>query len=391
MDEFKIFNIDEEPNVKKWFYKTLYKTNFDGRTSYWKVGFDEDEEKIIMRWGKYEGKETGSSRKITENMSGKNIREQGIFEAKSRYKSKVEEDGYTTEYSSSSIIFSPMLSNNFKNVNTGKTKDIKYPVLGEPKLDGERMIAELDEDENVILKTRNNKIIEFLNHIKQELKIFFKYLPPGSKLDGEGYKHGLNFNQIQSIISRKKNINTDEMIISYHIFDIIYEENPFFIDRYNLLINALINYRKENNKNVNFKIVTGFKINNEDELYERFNYYLELGYEGMMINKLYEDSNYKFKRCDNKLKFKEFFDAEGIVIKIDEGKGSEEGAAMVYLKEENDIITRMRCMGSIDERKRWFENPEMIIGKKMNFRFQGRTVDGKPRFPVATGIIREDV
>ena len=87
-------------------------------------------------------------------------------------------------------------------------KDLEYPVVTQPKLDGIRCIIR-KTNEVVEAHTRNGKKIDAIPHILHSLEEFFKE-NPYAILDGELYNHDLrdNFNKITSLVRKQKPVRT---------------------------------------------------------------------------------------------------------------------------------------------------------------------------------------
>lgn len=117
----------------------------------------------------------------------------------------------------------------------------------------------------------------------------------------------------------------------------------------------------------------------------------EWNWEGLMFRK---DVGYEGKRTNNLLKYKMFQDAEYTVVGVEEGDAQE----LV-----DGVMKKIKCVGalviehkgnkvgvgtglSLDQRKRWHEHPEEIVGKTVTIKYFEETTDqnGNPslRFPV---------
>jgi len=118
-------------------------------------------------------------------------------------------------------------------------------------------------------------------------------------------------------------------------------------------------------------------------------------WEGLIFRK---DVGYEGKRSQNLLKYKMFQDAEYKVI------GVEEGDAQEVI---NGIAHKIKCVGalviehkgnkvgvgtglSLEQRKRWYEHPEEIIGKTVTIKYfeETQNQDGSwsLRFPVLKAV-----
>ena len=98
-----------------------------------------------------------------------------------------------------------------------------------------------------------------------------------------------------------------------------------------------------------------------------------------------KDSPYKQQgRSKELLKYKLFHDDEFVVIGHHEGTGAHAGTpifecASKVKKDKNFSVT---MQGSIEGRKKMFENVKSYYGKKLTVKYQEITADGVPRFPV---------
>jgi len=97
-----------------------------------------------------------------------------------------------------------------------------WPVIVQPKLDGERMRA-LCGLTTLLLSSTENRI-HSVPHIQEELTI----IKESVELDGELYHPAWDFDQINSVVSRTKNLHEDFEQISYYVFDIISEETQIY-------------------------------------------------------------------------------------------------------------------------------------------------------------------
>lgn len=98
------------------------------------------------------------------------------------------------------------------------------PVIIQPKLDGERCRAIITQEKITLLSSSQHEIVS-VPHINEELFHFATINNIDSiELDGELYSHGMDFNEIQSLVSPTVNINSNHWKIQYHIFDIVSAE-----------------------------------------------------------------------------------------------------------------------------------------------------------------------
>ena len=88
-----------------------------------------------------------------------------------------------------------------------------FPVLCQPKLDGERCSAENHNGISLLVTSEQN-IFQSVPHINDALEGLHT-----EELDGELYCHGMPFSEIHSRVSRTVNLHPDYQKIQYHIFD----------------------------------------------------------------------------------------------------------------------------------------------------------------------------
>lgn len=383
------------PKEDNWKIEPLYMDMINGKTMYWQIGFNN--EQLMIIFGYIDGKKQKDIRKINRNQSGRTLQQQALLEARSRYLEKYDQ-GYrpgSEELSMEIKDSKPMLANEYwkggyndkKNRNMKSNID-KWPIAVMAKLDGERTLIR-KEGNDIKMRSRSGKNQILSNshflHIREDIINFFKYLPEKSILDGELYNHDMIYNQIQSAISTHKNgIHNRHKDIKLFIFDIIEPKRLSFIDRYTLIVNAYNRYLEDGNKISEFSIVPIILAYNHDDIDNFHNQYVELGYEGLILRPL--DSIYRPTRCNNLLKYKHFYDEEGIIIRIEDGNGSDENCAIFVIQDKRGNELRIRPRGTYKERKYWYYHPSEIIGKLYTFRYFELSLDNIPRFPTGKGF-----
>lgn len=140
-----------------------------------------------------------------------------LVEMSRRIAIKRTKQGYTTEIPTT-VPGLPMLASNYA------PDKLPPTIFIQPKLDGIRCVAS-----NLGLLTRRSENITSVPHIKEALES----LPPGIKLDGELYCHGLTFQDHLSRIKRDF-AHPDFLSIKYHVFDIQAHNVPY-IERKEML------------------------------------------------------------------------------------------------------------------------------------------------------------
>lgn len=362
---------------------TLYGKSTNGKVKLWSVLVDKitSEFSVLeIEHGYLNGKKQIDSRNITEgkNLGKKNETtpyEQAVFEAKSLINKKLDEN-YAMSISeipkNSDGMFLPMLAHSYDK----HSKKIKLPCWVQPKLDGVRMLSKVfakKENGEVSIWSRKGKEMLALSKISQELSSILK---EGESLDGEIYVHGWDFQRIVSAVKKERE---DTDLLEYHVYDSPHESKTFE-DRF---VNSGLKERIQTTSRI--KWVETTMVNNAEELTDCEMKYISLGYEGLMARNL--NSLYKFKNRSYDLqKVKRFEDEEFKIIGGKEGSGREKGLVVFRCINEDGLPFDVRPKGTVDQRAEWFKNLNNFIGKNLTVKFQGRTSDNIPRFPVGLRI-----
>jgi len=392
----------------------LYRIGANGKISAWEISFDG--ENLVMRWGQFEGFDQGKFRESRRRVIPKgslNVYEQARSEAESRWKRKKDRDGYSEELPGKAetlLIDMPAMLGNRWEPDQTETQIRRWPVWVEEKLDGIRCRAYRNPDGTILLKSRTNLTFNHLNHIREDLRQFFPYLESilrervpdvGNNyfIDGELYSQELTFDRINGIsrLSAGSPPDPHETLIKYYMFDLAMPGDRTYDERWWLLYTAFQEFVKKYPES-NLKIIIPLIANSKEDILKAHQYYIDQGYEGVIIRKIdgktqaeRKESYYVTRRSNAILKYKTFEDEEGEIIGAEEGTGTEKGAVVWVVKSPNGATFSVRPRGSIETRKEyyqaWLKNPRQFIGLKYRYRFQERTPEGKPRFPVGVGFV----
>lgn len=317
---------------------------------------------IYTEYGQINGKKTITEPTIIEK--GKNIGKsnettiitQSLIHMRNLYLKKIK-SGYVTKLDEINIsnIYPMALQVYSKN-----KKYIKYPCFIQPKLDGIRLIAKLENMQ--INNSNNNKVImqsrrlnEFFgfNFIKEEIKQLIKDYP-NLILDGELYNHNLTLQQISGIVRNEDPNYSEKKQLQFYIFDCIdLTKQLNFEERYNTLT-KLFKIKK-------FKyleLTNTHLVQNEKESDNYYTEYVNLGYEGIVYkNKdaTYEYSSYKEIRSHQFLKRKKNYDAEYPIVGYEEGiHGKDKGAIIFIMKTKDNKEFKAVPNMPLKERKKMY-------------------------------------
>ena len=272
-----------------------------------------------------------------------------------------------------------------------KPIDYSKPTFIQPKLDGVRCVIQADKIDyltrvetgdpvyKVIAYSRTGKEWKNINHILKQLKPFFQKFP-NVVLDGELYNHDLrdNFEKIISLVRKTKPTDEDRQeaseLTQFHCYDIIDEELPF--DQRNEFINQSLMLLGDSIHIVD----TRFTPDDHDaKLSHGIN--LADGYEGSIVR---TNGTYQCKRSHNLRKFKDFSDAEALIIGYEPGKGKRTGTLGKFIMQDDDGIEFGCPPGKGHNYKdlaNILDNIHDYIGKYATFTYFERTRAGSYRHP----------
>ena len=369
-------------------FAPLYSLNSNGSIQQWSISVENN--RIIKEYGQIGGK----MQSITDIIrDGKNIgksnettpKEQAIAEATAQWEKKLK-SGYSktqkdakagkvdTKFVTGGI--EPMLAHKFRD----HASKIIYPCYSQPKLDGIRCIA-IIENGVATLWSRTRKPITGVPHIIRAIEKQFPNCVPHCVdnyriiLDGELYNHTYK-NRFEEIVSFCKQVTpkAGHEVVEYHIYDMV---NDFeFGERIDMICNAEL-------VNPLVAVKTNWVLN-VDQLTEQLGSDRFDGYEGTMVRNA--DSEYEHKRSYNLQKIKEFDDAEFKITGVKSGRGRMADCAIFTCTTSKGDLFDCKMEGSLTVLKEILKNPRSVIGKMLTVRYQGLTNGNLPRFPIGVCV-----
>lgn len=349
------------------------------------IGFDG--KNIVTEYGRISGKMQVNRKEVKLTRGKDNLYQQSIILIKKMYKDKKMKRYMTLEKFLEEGIDMDFQKLICMTANIYKKDKVNFKtddVMVQPKLDGFRFKAFIENDKTVML-TRGNEVYERMENLKEEMKVFLENLPENFLSDGEIYIHRRDFSEIQSIITNSNATEEDIDSLRAYIFDIIptkeeLENYPF--RKRKELIDEIFS---EHDFKYLIKTET-HEVKSEDEIEELMEFYRKEGYEGLMIRK--GISPYHHGRSNNILKYKEFFTDTGVIIDIEKGEGKFRDQACLVIKDSLGVVTRMIHKDTQDVRKEILANKEKYIGKKYEFSFMERNPKtNAPRHPVGLRFV----
>jgi len=346
--------------------KTLYKLDNKGKTRIWNIWTEDG--MLIQESGVLGGKLVQHKKDCKSKNVGKSNEtspeQQALLELDSEYKSKLDE-GYfkTIKEAESEVVLLPMLA---KSYNDEKKKIDWSNCFIQPKLDGMRCLAHIKSNGDVILISRDGKIITNMEHIMNDLSTIKQDII----LDGELYAHGLSFQENMKLIKKYRPGLTEQ--IKYHVYDIVVDK-PFKDRKVRAYIKDLSTCKE----------VSTYQINNESQLLAYHTINIKDGYEGSIIR--HSNDNYKLNgRSSSLLKYKNFEDITLPIIDITPNEVNDNHGTPWF--EYNGKKFKAGCKLSHYDRELLLLNKTKYIGKMGEIRYFELTDDGIPRFPIFHGF-----
>lgn len=368
---------------------TLYKRTSTGATQMWSIGVDANT--IIVNFGQVDGKIQRTEEVIKD---GKNVgrsnettpEQQALAEATSKWEGKIKK-GYVEDVSRAEAGekdidggYDCMLAHKFAD----HGHKIKYPAYTQPKLNGHRCLAVID---NGVAKlfSRTRKPITSCPHIIKELEALY---PTGYvEVDGELYNHAYkdNFEELASLIRQEvPAANCTE--VQYHVYDKPSKDD--FSQRYDSLGSSIHGYEMLNGMLKYIKLTDTVAVADESSMMDQFEFFLKQGYEGSMARNA--SGTYQGKRSYDLQKVKEFQDAEYRIVGIEEGRGSYVGCGIFKCQADNGEIFSVKMRGQKERLQSFLQDPSLWKGKMLVVKYQYISKYGIPIFPVGERF-KEDI
>jgi ATP-dependent DNA ligase len=270
----------------------------------------------------------------------------------------------------------PMLAHTFSK----QGHKIVFPAYVQPKFDGHRCIATIDEDGEAHLWSRTRKPVTGLPHINAAVKRLAIATGFCGPFDGELYNHDYrdNFEDLTSFI-RNPEPKAGGDAVQYHIYDLAMDNTPFQ-ERENILASLQLESP--------LVTVKTLKVADEDDMLLAFERFLALGYEGLMVRNA--KGMYVNKRSVDLQKVKVFDSEEFLIVGVESGRGKMSDKAIFVCKTQTGTEFRVKMKGALADLRKYVTAPSLAIGRQLEVQFQGRTGDGSLRFPVGLRL-RDDV
>ena len=267
-----------------------------------------------------------------------------------------------------------------------KPIDYTNKVSMQPKLDGVRCLIQaeklpFDMGYEPVAYSRTGKQWKNIDHILLSLTPFFQ-ANPDVILDGELYNHALrdDFEKIISCVRKQKPTAIDRAesrrLVQFHCYDIV-DETMLFEDRYKFVFDNLRDaYGVRTVKTQAVATESLSKVVHQQNL--------DAGYEGSILR---TNDTYQCKRSYSLRKFKDFHDAEAVLVDWVEGKGKRKGTIGKFIAIDADGNQfGMPVMDNFKKLQTNFEEMQEWVGEIATFTYFERTKANSYRHPLFKAI-----
>jgi hypothetical protein len=263
---------------------------------------------------------------------------------------------------------------------------IKFPCIIQPKLNGVRATIYLNENNKVVIKSKEG-VIYNIPHIEKEfednIECFTYSCSSGEYdiiFDGEIYIHG---ESLQTISSAVKAPNFDTPRLKFVVYDLAIP-NISNLDRIKLF-KHLLEFRTQN-LNTPIDIVKSHIINDDETVQKMTDDYIKEGYEGSIMRDL--KAHYAFgKRPMTGVKLKRCIDEEFKIIDI-KRQDKNPNLGLFVCKTKKGEIFDVNPKGDEAFKEMILLLKSDYIGKKLTCVFYEYTDSGKP-FHIIDNIVRD--
>jgi hypothetical protein len=271
------------------------------------------------------------------------------------------------------------------------------PFAMQPKFDGIRCLASKTQ-----LISRKNEQFKCFPH----LEAILRQLPDDITLDGELYIHNLPFDLISGY-ARRNTVSPMSSQFRFIVYDIIDTEKTF-VHRYNELINIISGLVQSHSVLLEMKqrsqpfpfnrhLTKQFPIDLcPTEFFDKapsehrpsvkayFDNCISQKYEGAIVRTLDKPYELNF-RSPSLLKMKSFDDSEFLIVGVETDR---DGCGILTCEYNS---TTFQCQMNWEKWRQVqiAQNPDHFIGKLVQVKYQGYTVNGMPRAPKGLRIIKQ--
>ena len=214
-------------------------------------------------------------------------------------------------------------------------------------------------------------------------KSFFKKLQNGTDdnimVDGELYIHGVPLQTLSGLSQKHEYEEARHGDLEFWIFD--FADNTRTAEERALLLNSLQGHFDEHD---NVKINQQVKLQSYETIKTMHDLWVQDGFEGAICRDASRVYGYG-TRDDRMVKVKEFQEEEFEIIGLNNDKVRPEDMTFTCITKNGNKFDP-KPLGTREQKLRYIENEENIIGKMATVKFFNWTPDGLPFLPVLKAI-----
>lgn len=255
-----------------------------------------------------------------------------------------------------------------------------WPQIAEPKLDGVRVLAFIDQESNSVkFFSRSGKEFFTFEHLKQPLLALPAFDGANAVMDGEIVSG--SFNKTVSEV-RKKDVQATDAV--FHAFDML-PTKVFNADGKSGVGDTYESRRKYLENTINsvpsdfIKLIPRYIVNSHTEIQTLYGKVRARGLEGLIIKD--PKGLYHRRRNHAWMKIKNEDDADVEVIGYEEGTGKYVDQLGALIIDFNGVKVNVGSGLSDSQRASFWEAKDELIGKLCTVEYHEITPDGSLRHP----------
>lgn len=272
------------------------------------------------------------------------------------------------------------------------------------KYDGLRGVLGLNRSgTRYVMVSRKNNVLGSPNikHIVDFRGSAGDKFPRNVVLDGEVYSDAVgpgqqfeDFNEMSGVCRRESSYDARAPLLYYVIFDAYFPDEPDLV--YSERMQRILKYanRMSPADQKLFQVVKPVSARKlklprgsgvVDTLEAALEYAEDEGFEGIMLRNL--RLPYMAGRAGSSLyKLKSFDDEEFKIVGWEEATKKDAGTPVWICETKDGRTFNARPMGTLESRRKMWNNRKDYLGKDLTVKFQGKSKNGIPRFPVGVTV-----
>ena len=249
-----------------------------------------------------------------------------------------------------------------------KEKDVVWPQIASPKIDGARAIAIL-ESEDVNIYTRTGQLFTTIpDRMKQAIKVMLE-ISKDYALDGELIAG--SFNESMSALRKKDVIAENAQFMAFDLFSLqdqrsgnktAREDSLCQIDRLLVLSDMHQHLYHKRHELTDVVQLVGYEfVHDYDSARDLYTRYRDAGYEGLMLKA--PDGQYHFRRNKAWMKLKPEETHDLFIVDYIEGEGKYKGMLGAFVVEYGDNTVNVGTGLTDAQREEYWQLGDSMLGR----------------------------